>query len=76
MSRNTTVALVSGCVLLALVVLVGGGTMTGGRFGDSMMGHAWAGHAGMRGFGWTGIVLVLVVGVAALLLLGNRGTRA
>jgi hypothetical protein len=30
----------------------------------------------MSGFGWTGIILVLLVGVAALLLLGNRGTRA
>ncbi len=76
MSRNITVALVGGCVLLVLVVLVGGGTMTGGRFGGSMMGNAWTGHAGMSGLGWTGILLVLVVGVAALLLLGNRGTRA
>ena len=76
MSRNITVALVGGCVLLVLVVLVGGGTMTGGSFGDSMMGNAWTGHAGMSGLGWTGILLVLVVGVAALLLLGNRGTRA
>lgn len=56
-----------------LVILVGGGTMTGASVGGSMMANAWTGHAGMSGFGWTGTILVLVVGLAAPLLLGNRG---
>ena len=76
MNRNTRVALIGGCVVLVLIVLLGGGTMTGGRLGGSMMGNAWMGSAGMGAFGWTGILLVLVVGVVAMLVLGNSGKKA
>ena len=76
MNRTTTIALIGGCVLLALIVLLGGGTMAGGRLGGTMMGNAWMGSAGMGAFGWTGILLVLAIGVAALLVLGNTGKKS
>ncbi len=71
MNGNTNGALVVVLVVVVgLLVLFGGGAMTGGSMGGGMMGTAW-----MGGFGWMWIPAVLIVGLGVLLARGMIGKK-
>ena len=74
MSANSNRAVVVGLVVIVvgLLVVFGGGAMTGGRMGGGM---GMSGSGSMGGVTWIWIPALLIVGLGALIAFGILGKK-